>query len=222
VPQRAIVLQVGFAMALFSIVFAGVGVPFDLVRHLIVLVPSILLVVTLLLSSVRRMQLLACGLTVAVFAIFAATNFWLQYHPPLAKLGDWQRVATTLAAEDRAIPVAAFPAELALPLQVYLRVPAIPIPRQMPFVLDYVAMTRLTRDADVARVLDPVRARSRHLWLITGNECRPSDFVLYDYHCGILEAYLRRHYRLEKTALFHGTVARRYVRLATLTTAARS
>ena len=208
-----VVLQFGFALALFGLAFAVLGVPFDLVRHLIVMVSSSVLVVAMLLSSLPRMRALASGLTVTIFAVLALTMFAAEYHSPLAKQGDWQRVAAMFSASDPSTPIAVFPAELSVPLHVYLPVETVPIPRPMPFVLDYVAATKLTGEADVARVLDPLAARSRRVWIVTQNECRPSDFSVYDYHCGFLEAYLLRHYRLEKTVVFRGLETRRYARL---------
>ena len=208
-----VVLQLGFAIALFALTFAVVGVPFDLVRHLIVLLPSSVLLVAMLLSSQRRLRTLGSGLTVTLFAALALSMFWSEYHSPMAKLGDWQRVAAMFSASDPATPIAVFPAELSLPLHVYLPVDAVPIPRPMPFVLGYVAATRLSGEADVARVLDPLAARSERVWIVTQDECRPSDFALYDYHCGFLEAFLVRHYRREQTVVFRGIEARRYVRL---------
>jgi hypothetical protein len=210
--NRGIFLELGFALAIFSAVFAVVGMPFDLVRHLIVLVPATLLALCVGVSSLRRMRLLGAALTAAVVGAFAATQLAQQYPLPLAKQGDWQRVAAVLAADDGRAPIAVFPAELALPLRAYTPVATIAIPRPMPFELDYVAATALTDVADVARVLEPVRARSERIWVVTENLCRPADIAVYDYHCRFLEAYLTHRYRLEKTVLFRGTVARRYVR----------
>ncbi len=212
-PARGAMLALAFGVMLFGLVFAAVGMPFDLRRHLIVLLPTVLLAVFALLSSLRRARRWACVATIVLFALCAGGQFASEYHAPLAKQGDWQRVATELSADDRATPVAVFPAELALPLDWYLGHAAVPIPRPMPFILDYVAATMLTSDADVARVLDPVRVRSDRVWIVTENECLPTDLKVYDYHCDILETFLAHHYRLETTRFFRGIVMRRFVRL---------
>jgi hypothetical protein len=210
---RSIVLQLGVALTVFALIFAAVGVPVDIPRHLVVLVPPTILAVCVLLSSLRRMRLLACAFAVMLFAVFAASVFWGQYHSPLAKQGDWQRVASLLRSDDPMTPVAVFPAELALPLRLYFPVAAVAIPRPMPFILDYVGATTLTGESDVARVLDPLQTRSRRLWLISNNTCGQDDLATYSYHCGYLEAFIRRHYRLTQTVMFRGLVVRRYVRL---------
>jgi hypothetical protein len=150
-----------------------------------------------------------------VFVGFAGATFWHQYQPPMAKAGEWKRVAAMVTEDGNATPVAVFAAELALPLNVYLPVPAISIPRPMPFTLDYVPKTSLTGEQDVARVLDPVRARSASLWMVTdGNTCVTFDPNGYNYNCRYLEAYLIHHYRLMSSTFFRGSLVRLYTRLS--------
>jgi Dolichyl-phosphate-mannose-protein mannosyltransferase len=210
-PARAAVVQWIVCLAVFGGVFAGCGVPLEIVRHLIVVAPSTMLVAFVFTSAAARRQRWTSAVAAVVFTGFALTQLWSHYHSPAGKLGEWQRVAATLAAGDRSIPVAVFPAELALPLNVYLPVTAIAIPVPMPFTLDYVGATTLTGEPDVARVLDPVSQRSNRLWLVTAGACdgRPNA---YDYHCGFLEAYIRRRYYLARRMAFNGAVARLLVR----------
>jgi hypothetical protein len=187
-PARAAVVQWMVCLAVFGGVFAGCGVPLEIVGHLIVVAPSTMLVAFVFTSAASRRQRWTGAVAALVFTGFALTQLWSHYHSPAGILGEWQRVAATLAAGDRSIPVAVFPAELALPLNVYLPVTAIAIPVPMPFTLDYVGATTLTGEPDVARVLDPVGLRSNRLWLVTAGACdgRPNA---YDYRCALVRGF---------------------------------
>lgn len=213
-PARAAVLQWVFCLAVFTLLFAFSGVPLDPMRHLMVLFPPSVIVSVVLLAGLTRRRLVTVAAGVVVFAVFAGTSLWESYRPPLAKLGDWQRVATFLAATDPAVPIAVFPAESALPLHVYLPRTTIPIPRPMPFSLDYVGATTLHSEADVAQVLDPLRSVSPNFWLVTKDECPAANVSVYAYNCGYLEAYLQNRYRLVRRVEFRGSIARLFERLA--------
>jgi hypothetical protein len=215
-PARPIVVQWLACLVIFSIVFAALGTPADFLRHVVVLVPPSLLVAFLWLSSFTRQCVRAVNLAVAAFTVFAFTDLWSQYHAPLNKLGDWQNVAAALRSGDSSVPVAVFPAELAIPLAVYLPQRTIPVPRPMPFSIDYVHATTLSGEAEVSQELDPVSARSNRLWVVTDGECREGQLVSYNYHCRFMEAYLNRRYRLALSFSFHGSLARLYVRIPTV------
>jgi hypothetical protein len=211
-PAAGIVLQWLLCLVVFSALFAVSGVPVDPTRHLVIVAPAAVLVACVFLSALTRERVLAITAAVAVFTVFAAGMLWSLYRPPAAKKGDWQRVAATLAAADPATPIAVFPAEFALPLSVYLARPTIPIPRRMPFTVDYVRATTLSGEADVARVLDPVYAAADRIWLVTGVVCGNPKVNGYDYNCRFLEAYMQRRYRMVKSFDFRGSVARLYER----------
>jgi hypothetical protein len=211
-PPRTFAAGWLIALAVFGLAFAVCGAPPDIVRHLIVIVPATLLVAYLFVASMTRRSALAAALAALAFAGFAVGQLWSAYHPPLAKRGEWHRVALTLQENDPSIPVAVFPAEIALALNVYSPRATIAIPRPMPFTLDYVAATTPHSEMDIAQVLDPVRLRAPRLWLVTQNACREPKPIAFDYHCGFLEAYLNQHYRLARNVDFRGAVARLYVR----------
>jgi hypothetical protein len=212
-PARALVTGWLTCLAIFSLVFAAMGAPADLIRHLVVLAPPTLLTAFLLISSFTQRRMLAGGLAIGAFAVFSVSQLWSQYHAPLAKPGDWQSVAATLSTGDPSVPIAVFPAELAFPLGVYLRGATIPIPHPMPFTVGYVRATTLDSQSDVARVLDPVGARSDRLWVVTDGVCREGQLLNYNYHCHYMEDYLRRRYRLTLSFPFRGALARLYTRV---------
>jgi hypothetical protein len=210
---RVVVVQWFISLVIFSLLFGASGVPLDPWRHLIVVAPASILVSCIFLSSLTRHRALGTAVGLAAFVVFAASTLWLTYRPPLAKKGDWQRVAAMLSAGDRSTPIAVFPAESALPLSAYLHEPIVAVPRPMPFTVDYVRATTLNAEADVARVLDPVRAKSDRLWLVTQDACDRPGFKAYDYHCSFLEAYLLPRYQMVRSVAFAGSLARLYVRV---------
>jgi len=210
---RAVVLQWLTCLVVFTLIFSISGFPIDPVRHLTVVAPSSLLVAYVVFSSLTRRRSLIGTVAIVVYTVFTIATLWTVYRPPLAKWGDWQRVAATVSADDASIPIAVFPAESALPLSRYLPVDAIPIPRPMPFTVDYVRATTLHDESDVAHVLDAVHAASRHLWMVTGDACPSARLGNYNYNCRYLEAYLNRRYRVVRTVVFRGALARLYLRL---------
>jgi hypothetical protein len=213
-PGAGIVLQWALCLVVFGALFGFSGVPIDPMRHLVIVAPSSVLATCVLLSSLTRERVRIVALMGTVFTLFAVGTFWSAYRPPLAKKGDWQRVAAVLARSDPATPVAIFPAELALPLRVYLPKATIPIPRDMPYSGDYVRATTLSGVSEVARVLDPVRAAADRLWLVTGVACGNARLSgdNYNYNCRFLEEYMQQKYRLVESIAFDGSVARLYER----------
>jgi hypothetical protein len=212
-PSLALVVQFGLALLIFTALFSVEGVPLVSIKYLTVIAPLSMLMAFLFLSSSERRRSLTLGIAFTAYAFFTATDLWSQYRPPLVKPGDWQRVAMTVAADDKATPVSVFPSELSVPLRWYLKAPIIAVPGPMPFRLDYVRRTTLTSEADVSRVLDPVRDRSARLWLVTSDKCEDSRFNYYNYHCRFMEAYLEQHYRLLRSFRFRGSLARLFIRV---------
>jgi uncharacterized membrane protein len=209
--DRAFLVQWLISLTLFSLVFGYLSLPQDPLRHLAVIAPSSLLVALLITSSLTRMRVVVSSIALVAFIVLAPTQLWSRYRVPLAKPGDYQRVAAKLlSAAETDTPIAAFPAELVVPLRSYLRASVISIPRPLPFSVDYVRLTTITDDSQVSRVLDPVRARSRTLWLVTPDECGDT---LYKDSCRFVEDYMKKRYRIQETAVFRGTLARLYTRL---------
>jgi hypothetical protein len=207
--QFGVLIQWFASVLILSVVFGIAGLPLDFVSHAIILAPSSLLVAFLFIESSYSRRLIGY-ISLTIFTIFALMQLQSQYHPPFSKHGDWQNVAAMLAANDKAVPIAVIPAEFAVPLSWYLPRAIIPIPKPMPFTLDYVRATTLTGESDVSRVLAPVQAQSKTLWVVTSDECPAIEPAIYNYHCHFLEAYLNEHYRIIRSVVFHGALARLY------------
>lgn len=210
--ERGIVVATLISLVVFCLVFWKTGTPIDLPRHIVVVVPSALLVGFILVSSLTRRAGRLRAVSGGIFAAFALATLWVHYRPPLTKVGDWQRVSALLASDHRGTPIAVFPADLTLLLGTYLpAVRPVPIPRPLTFTLDYDQRMTLGSESEVALALDPVRRGSRELWVVTTGDCT-ADHHEYDYHCKYLEAYLNQRYRLEKSVPFRGALAQLYVR----------
>ena len=211
--QRAVLLQLSVCLSIFAAVFFIAGIPALVDRHMIVVAPSCLLAACVAITGLTRRRRLLTAAAIATFVIFSAAMFAVTYRPPLAKAGDWRRVAQTVSSVAD-IPVAVFPPEVGLPLKTYTTRPLVAIPRPLAFRADYVQASTLTSESDVARVLDPIRVRTAGLWVITDGPCITSTRDVYDYHCTYLEGYLSRWYRPEQVISLRGSLVRRYVRRA--------
>ena len=210
--QFGVLSQWCASVLILSVVFGIAGLPLDFVGHAIILAPSSFLVAFLFIESSYSRRIVGY-ISLTTFTLFALMQFWSQYSPPLSKQGDWQKVAAMLAASDKSVPIAVFPAEFSVPLSWYLPRAIIPVPKPMPFTIDYVRATTLTGESDVSRVLDPVQAESKDLWVVTSGECPAIEPKIYNYHCRFLEAYLNQHYRIVRSVVFHGALARLYARI---------
>jgi Dolichyl-phosphate-mannose-protein mannosyltransferase len=123
---------------------------------------------------------------------------------PLAKTGDWIRVAAYLH-EDAAHgePIVVFEAENALPLSYYYSGPSrvVPIPAGVDFRTFDVTRFVLKSQRQVAQVMPS----SPRIWLVTAGNCHALNI---DFGCGILAHYVAQHYRIASTERFYGSTVR--------------
>jgi hypothetical protein len=207
---RGMLLQLLAGLVIFDVLFLAAGFPGAIRRHISVLAPASMLVALLLIAALTRHQALIKGVALALFVAFTAATFWTEYRG-LSKVGDWKRVGASLVA-GTAAPIAVFPAELVLTLSPYLPLPMIAIPRPMQFRSDYIRTMALKGESEVATVLDPVRARSDRLWVVTEDACSSAKPGPFDYRCRYLEDYLAHRYRLLRSNTFNGSFARLFER----------
>lgn len=212
---RGVVLQWALCGIFLGVVFSVTGVPLGALKYLTVLAPSTLLVALLFVSSLRRFQATAAKVALGMYGMLALATLIDHYRPPFLKPGDWPRIAMTILQGNPSTPVVVFPAELAQALKWYLPEPIIELPRPMPFTLTYVRDMTLSNEAEVARSLEAVRAPAGEIWLVTTDDCGPGIAGYYDYHCGLLENYVKRRYRVVKSIAFNGSLARLLLRVPT-------
>jgi hypothetical protein len=133
----------------------------------------------------------------------------------LARIGDWARVAGFLERNARpGEPILVLTAEAAIPLKHYYRGPSalLPLPAEEDFktydARDLELRSEGEIDAALARVPGGLRGR-RSVWVVT-HPLKPG-WLGVDYGFGVLEGYLAKRYRLERSVLFYGTRVRRFM-----------
>ncbi|MFQ4138991.1 hypothetical protein PGN35_022015 [Nodosilinea sp. PGN35] len=140
-------------------------------------------------------------------------------YSPLAKMGDWQRVAHTIQAQEGPNqPILVFYAEAALPFNHHYRGinTVVPIPQAVG-VEGYNFQDGALRDvAQVEAALAGLAGRFDTAWLITMpnehlddpslGECPVLGLAM---NCGILEDYVRSHYTVsDRQDFYHATLRR--------------
>jgi len=165
---------------------------------------SVFALVTLLREPLRGRVTAALG----VVLLMASATTLVGTYRPLAKTGDWARVARYLRSQAvQGQPIVVFEAEYAVPLAYYYRGPnpVVPVPVAVNF-RTYDVASYVLRDGDqVSRALERVPGTHRTIWLVAGDRCRAQNI---EYGCDVLERYVREHYRVLSTRAFYGSTVR--------------
>lgn len=160
--------------------------------------PVILLTLVIAASAAGRTGL---RIWVLVALFFYLTSLAAVY-APLAKKGDWSRVAIyVMAGEQPGQPILVFRSSGALNLRHYYAGPnvIIPLPRESRFET-YDARDEIIQDEqEIARALSQLPAPPEQLWLITDDGCEYSEV---NYNCQVLERFVARHYTVAANRSF--------------------
>ncbi|HEV2908322.1 MAG TPA: glycosyltransferase 87 family protein, partial [Candidatus Eremiobacteraceae bacterium] len=141
-------------------------------------------------NYVRR-ALAAVALGVALLA--GGVSLLYEYGP-IAKTGDWSRVASYLMHQEQPDqPILVFEAEAAVPLTYYYRGTnqLVPVPRALDMQTYDLHALALTSERDVAAALARVPGPHRFIWVVTTDYCSTGAL---DFHCPVFESYLAKHY----------------------------
>lgn len=169
------------------------------VRHTTPLfVPALLAVFSCLRLDVRKRGLL---IWVALMAFFYPTSLWDTYRP-MAKRGDWKRVAAFIQSRERSDePIVTFTSTIELSLSHYYsginRI--LPMPRENVFSSYNVANYALTSPDQFARVLDEVPGSDEFVWMVTDYGC---GYLGVNYNCDLLEHFLDHYFTVETDRIF--------------------
>lgn len=175
------------------------------VRHTIVLfLPATFAAFGLILLAANKRVIQAWVLLVLVFC---SITLFVRYKP-MAKDGDWQRVAAYLMAKEKPQQaILVFHGGAALPLSRYYagRNMLLPLPRDNAFERfdfhDYV----LRDEREIVAALERAPGQHEQLWLIMDGDCGFADI---SYNCEILEEFAGKYYAVEETKYFHGSTVR--------------
>jgi hypothetical protein len=204
-PRQALampLLAVAAGGALFAIVVTLAHQPIT-ARYSIGLFPVALLCVYAafaLLPINPRLWLLA-GWT-ALVGTTGILTLSTEYRD-LAKIGDWQRVASYIQANERpGEPIITFESQASLPLAIYYHGPnkIVPLPRPMDFQRYDLRTVALHSPSDVSRVFDSLAPSDGNVWLVTTDFCRR---VPIDFKCDLLDRYVAQHYVVLSNQAFY-------------------
>jgi Dolichyl-phosphate-mannose-protein mannosyltransferase len=199
-PQVAIwtILSVSALAFLMILYLAGESALQD--RHTALLFLPTMLSAFAIITLVARRRGLVIALVIAL--LFNAASLSVMYRP-LAKNGDWNRVASyIMASEKQGQAILVFHGGNALPLSYCYKGTnvIVPLPRGDSFETYDVRNYVLKDESEIAAALSIVPGDHQQLWLVTYDQCQSFGV---DYNCGILEGYVERHYNVASDKTFY-------------------
>jgi 4-amino-4-deoxy-L-arabinose transferase-like glycosyltransferase len=180
-------------------------------RHTAALyLPALLTVFSavLLLAEPRRRWALRIW-TGALILLTAASM--IKTYRALARIGDWARVANFLERNVRpGEPILVLTAEAAIPLKHYYRGPnpLLPLPAEEDFKVYDTRELELRSEWEIDAAMVRMPGDRRSVWVVT-HPLHP-DWLGIDYGFGVLEGYLAKRYRVERSVRFYGTRVRHF------------
>lgn len=145
----------------------------------------------------------------ALSLVFCLLSLGSVYRP-LAKLGDWDRVARYLetVAEPGQV-IAVFPGEVNLGLSYYYTGanPIAPLPRGAAFATYDIQRFVIDEEQEIVQALTAATTDLSWIWLVTFDfvDCR---FLGVDFGCQVVERFIDDHYTVESTRQFFGSRVR--------------
>lgn len=142
------------------------------------------------------------GIALAIALFFNAASLFQMYRP-LAKNGDWNRVASyIMAAEKPGQAILVFHGGNALPLSYCYKGTnvIVPLPRGDSFETYDVRNYGLRDESEITTALSSTAGGHQQLWLVTYDQCQSFGV---DYNCGLLEGYVDRYYSVVSDKTFY-------------------
>lgn len=199
-PAHAAALIITTTAAfLFLIPLLSTGEAFAHARHTTALFVPVSLSLLAVLASFGRKTLLVAWILVSLS--FYAGSLATTY-APLAKPGDWERVAAYIRAHEQpGQPVLVFRASGALPLAHYYSGPnpLVPLPAPPDLKTYDLRAETIGGEADIAAALARLGGDHERLWLVTQTPC---EYLDLDFNCAALESFVNRNYAVESARSF--------------------
>jgi len=155
------------------------------------------------------------GWTLALWtALIVATSVVSLYatYRPMAKLGDWIRVAAFIQAHEQAgQPIVVFDSQSSLPLALYYHGPnaIVPLPRPMDFTRYDLRTVALSDPAQVRNAFLQSPGSRPSYWLVTSDSCRRAPV---NFRCEILDGFIARHFDVQIDEAFYKSHVRLLLR----------
>jgi len=200
------------AVAAWTIAFVSCGLlvlafyathePFGY-RYMFVTFVPVTIVFLVTLAELQRSQKYAVAAWAVIFVVASFSQLYSTYQP-LAKAGDWIRVAAFLeSAEKPNQPILVFQTENAMPLEDYYRGKntIVAVPRPIGLTVAWNEAQVVQSDRDMEQDIASVPGNHPYIWVVNTSECR--DFSV-DYHCPIFEHFLSvRYTEVLRKEFFH-------------------
>ena len=162
-------------------------------RYMFVTFVPVMIALLVTLAALQRSQKYAMVAWAVIFVVASFSQLYSTYQP-LAKSGDWIRVAAFLeSAEKHNQPILVFQTENAMPLEDYYhgKNTIVAVPRPIDLTVAWNEAQVVQSDHDIEQDIASVPGNHPYIWVVNTSECR--DFSV-DYHCPIFEHFLATRY----------------------------
>jgi hypothetical protein len=189
-----------------ALAFYATHEPFGF-RYVFIAFVAVIVALLVTLAELQGRLKYVAAVWAVIYAAGAVTQLYSTYQP-LARGGDWIRVAAFLEATERPNqPILAFQTENAMSLEDYYRGrnTIVAVPRPIDFTVAWNEAQVVQSDRDIEQDIASVPGNHPYIWVVRTPECR--DFSV-DYHCSIFEHFLATHYTVVVRKEFYHSEAR--------------
>ncbi len=183
----------------FLVVLRLTGAELFLPQHTAALfLPITLIVFSIIMAIGGKRGLILWSLFALLFNV---SSLWVQY-APMAKSGDWSRVASYLVANENAgQAIMVFHADGVLPLAHYYsgKNVLIPIPKKTQLERFDLQNFVVRDEEQLISVFSSVSGEQQKVWLITDNAC---GYLDVNFNCPLLEEFISKYYIVESDKSF--------------------
>ncbi len=189
------ILTINFILFIvFFALFNLVGPQFLEPQHTIIFFLPTILSVFAVVKGIPIKNTLLIWTVITMF--FYSTSLYTTYKP-MAKIGDWARVASyIMAAEKPSQAILAFNQESAMTLAYYYSGPnaIVPIPKELDFQTFNVRDFVLRDEKEISTALSHIPGDHQFIWLINQSDC---TYFEVNFKCEILEEFISKYYSVD-------------------------
>jgi uncharacterized membrane protein len=203
-PQLAVWFALGIAALTFALAESLTRTPIANRYATFLLAPTMVSVFAIFALLGQRARLASLAAWTALALLASVITLYVTYRP-LAKTGDWIRVAEYIErAESPNQPILIFTAEAAVPFSQYYagRNQIVPLPQPLGFDTYDLRRIVLRNPAQVALALDRAPGSHEVVWMVRTDYC---DNGSLDFNCRALDDFIAREYEGGKTVIFYGS-----------------
>lgn len=199
--RTALPVETVMVASICLVVIASVANQLLFIRYFAGLFIPVLLSLFVCLPQEKRRLIFS---TVCATLVVVTGLFWIANHyRPLAKAGDWERVASFIQHhESKGQPILVFWAYAKLPFMDYYS--GVNTVRALPAEPNLETYDVQAAELHSSKRIEQLAAGARTVWLVNTDYCGTPSV---DLHCALLERDVASHYRtISKRVFFHNTV----------------